>query len=572
MESVVATVSGYHGSERFNLIKLISHAGAHYVGTLSRSTTHLVCWKFEGRKYQLAKNLKTIIVNHRWVEECIKQGKRVPEHPYILQCGQEVGPLLLEVPHVPKMGVSTKNPKVLSDKSNACDGSEKRSGYMGLGSSSHSVWTHSRLLNENLIPDTTKVSKSSRKLKRRLVKKTSKQELQSNSRCCFDEPPLSGFPRIEVVKISIRFVLFCFHVAFIERVLKLFVEMEHPFSDLKFYSCFDNTGQLSPISKLHEESSSESSMDLIRDKRKISNDNGRVKPETSRKGRRLVRKNRVQNTLQLANSDSDQDCYLVRVHNPSDNDVMILSNNLDGIREENRLESGRTSDDGSYNQRAATNEGLEDAEDGNHNDLCTSVDLNVQSDDALHGLENTSQNGCCNVENSKEEIRKGAEIEHETKFPSTELSCVICWTDFSPIRGVLPCGHRFCYSCIQNWADTMASKRKVSTCPLCKARFVSITKFEDAATLDQKIYSQTIPCGPSTMDMFILGDEEMHNISPQSSSAPVCTACRFREPEDLLISCYLCQTQCIHSYCLDPPLLPWTCIHCKDLQMLFRNR
>ncbi|XP_048328797.2 uncharacterized protein LOC107416489 isoform X2 [Ziziphus jujuba] len=417
------------------------------------------------------------------------------------------------------MGVSTKNPKVLSDKSNACDGSEKRSGYMGLGSSSHSVWTHSRLLNENLIPDTTKVSKSSRKLKRRLVKKTSKQELQSNSRCCFDEPPLSGFPRIE-----------------------------------------------------HEESSSESSMDLIRDKRKISNDNGRVKPETSRKGRRLVRKNRVQNTLQLANSDSDQDCYLVRVHNPSDNDVMILSNNLDGIREENRLESGRTSDDGSYNQRAATNEGLEDAEDGNHNDLCTSVDLNVQSDDALHGLENTSQNGCCNVENSKDEIRKGAEIEHETKFPSTELSCVICWTDFSPIRGVLPCGHRFCYSCIQNWADTMASKRKVSTCPLCKARFVSITKFEDAATLDQKIYSQTIPCGPSTMDMFILGDEEMHNISPQSSSVPVCTACRFREPEDLLISCYLCQTQCIHSYCLDPPLLPWTCIHCKDLQMLFRNR
>lgn len=44
-----------------------------------------VCWRFEGKKYDLAKQFDMFIVNHRWVEECIQQGRRVPEQPYLWQ-------------------------------------------------------------------------------------------------------------------------------------------------------------------------------------------------------------------------------------------------------------------------------------------------------------------------------------------------------------------------------------------------------------------------------------------------------------------------------------------------------
>ncbi|XP_041006677.1 uncharacterized protein LOC121251484 isoform X1 [Juglans microcarpa x Juglans regia] len=458
METVIATVSGYHGSERFNLIKLISHAGASYVGALSRSTTHLVCWKFEGKKYDFAKRFSTIIVNHRWVEECIKQGKRVPEHPYILQSGEEVGPLLMEIPLV-NVGVSTKKRRVLTNNVDASDNSGKQTIDLVCGVSGLATWTQPCLLNK------------------------------------------------------------------------------------------------------HEASSSHPSKHPDIEKRKIFNGKGSITlSEPSCKGRRLVKRNICIDMLESAHLDSDQECYPISVHDP-ENNVSATPNYSDGTQKANILKIGGTSDDQFHNQRGIRNEGSEAPKDSN---LCLKF--------ASTALNRTSRDECTDVEDLNREVKDESQIEHLTRVPtSTELSCVICWTDFSSTRGVLPCGHRFCYSCIQNWADHMASRRKISTCPLCKASFISITKVEDAATTDQKIYSQTIPCASSAMDIFILTDQETYSFGAQSSLAHVCSECRFREPEDLLISCHLCQMRCIHSYCLDPPLLPWTCMHCKDLQMLYHH-
>lgn len=56
------------------------------------------------------------------------------------------------------------------------------------------------------------------------------------------------------------------------------------------------------------------------------------------------------------------------------------------------------------------------------------------------------------------------------------------------------------------------SRKRASTCPLCKASFLSITKVEDAACTDQKIYSQTVPHALSSTDVYLVAD--LDTVSP----------------------------------------------------------
>ncbi|XP_020554648.1 BRCT domain-containing protein At4g02110 isoform X3 [Sesamum indicum] len=427
MESILATVSGYHGAERFNLIRLISRTGASYVGSMNQSVTHLVCWKFEGRKYELAKKLKIKIVNHRWIEECVKKGKRVSEEPYTSQSGEETGPLCLDV----RLGINPTSARSRALKNTKepvidieCEGIYDR------------AWTELLLFDEDPFPQQRQNGRRSNRSARKAIERSLRKDCPSSSRYCLETP--SG-PTV--------------------------MELEEASTSLPAYSC--------------------------RQRKRNS-----ISPESQGKGRRLVKKRiSMDDWLLTSNVEEYKEDNVL----PENNFSRILSDSSDVERDQG-LPNGRISDARCFLSGQDDGDGCDGLEE---NEDVNAGNLNPHIHVAQSSLLETS-----------DELKVAAnedfiDVDPGSRLPaSSEFSCVICWTDFSSTRGVLPCGHRFCFSCIQNWADHMPS-------------------------------------------------------------AIVCCRCFSREPEDLLIRCNFCQTRCVHSYCLDPLLLPWICVHCKDLQMLY---
>ncbi|PAN15560.1 hypothetical protein PAHAL_2G497700 [Panicum hallii] len=76
-------LTGYQKNWRGDITKMVSLMGAHFSRSLrANEDTHLICYKFEGEKYELAKQVNIKIVNHRWLQDCLKAWEILPIDDY----------------------------------------------------------------------------------------------------------------------------------------------------------------------------------------------------------------------------------------------------------------------------------------------------------------------------------------------------------------------------------------------------------------------------------------------------------------------------------------------------------
>lgn len=170
----------------------------------------------------------------------------------------------------------------------------------------------------------------------------------------------------------------------------------------------------------------------------------------SRKGRRLTRNLVDEVVLAPSILDLSPDDHPFRMDRLQ-TDAEATSSLSGGVNSNIILQNSEGPNAGLSNESRIINGGSDDIEhikDSSH--ISTPRNSTSFVEDALPGPQ-TSIDLCSSDD---EKFTDGGQVDNGARLPtSTEMSCVICFTDFSTTRGILPCGHRFCFPCIQSWVD-----------------------------------------------------------------------------------------------------------------------
>ncbi|CAK9168998.1 unnamed protein product [Ilex paraguariensis] len=156
--------------------------------------------------------------------------------------------------------------------------------------------------------------------------------------------------------------------------------------------------------------------------------------------------------------------------------------------------------------------------------------------------------------------RKGKEKVDDSKNEVGKQVCGICLSDEGKkiVRGVLNCcGHYFCFACIMEWSKVE------SRCPLCKQRFVTISKPAKSNTgLDMRTVVIQVP---ERDQIYQPSQEELRGYLDPYENV-ICTECQQGGNDALMLLCDLCDSPA-HTYCVglgrEVPEGNWYCDACR---------
>lgn len=187
------------------------------------------------------------------------------------------------------------------------------------------------------------------------------------------------------------------------------------------------------------------------------------------------------------------------------------------------------------------------------NEICRSLATNLRSSRRIQEEE-------VPCEPRKTPVKKGKEKAEETKNDVGKPVCGICLTEEgkNTIRGTLNCcSHYFCFACILEWSKVE------SRCPLCKQRFVTISK--PTRCVKGFDLRNVVIQVPERDQVYQPSEEELRDfLNPYENV--ICTECHHGGDDDLMLLCDLCDSPA-HTYCVglgrEVPEGNWYCDGCR---------
>ncbi|KAM7478417.1 hypothetical protein LguiA_026630 [Lonicera macranthoides] len=188
--------------------------------------------------------------------------------------------------------------------------------------------------------------------------------------------------------------------------------------------------------------------------------------------------------------------------------------------------------------------------------FCTSLAIGLRSSSSSKKVQQEEPTS----HKRKHQGRKGKEKVEDLNVEVGNQVCGICLSEEGKktVRGKLNCcSHYFCFPCIMEWSKVE------SRCPLCKQRFVTISK---TARLNTGFDLRTVAIRvPERNQVYRPSEEEISGyVDPYGSV--ICNECHQGGDDALMLLCDLCDSPA-HTYCVglrhEVPEGNWFCEACR---------